>query len=512
MEKEEDIELRKVELRRRKALSAIFNTLLSYVLVCGSAFLTSNSLKSFLLFLAFIFLVNSVVKFLFVQSYRIFALIYLLGFLLLAIYSFKVEFPTLMLYYLLIALAHMLYFKKTKKRMFSFLTSLSLAFSIVEILLNLSGLNFASYLLLLAYQFLLAYAFSNAWYIDAFYFTPRRKDYTDDKGLESREINSPFELKKPTLMFKTFGEIYSSPFVDSEESVYIVSADATFYKYAFDGTLLWSIELGSESFSGPFADKYGNLYIVDNGGEVRKYTINGEKLWSSRIGKTLTFSAVLVDDKIYVMTFDGNLYEVNSQGTKRKLLSISEYIELNPLVTEDGIYILTSEGKLYKFSIDGNEIWHLVTGFVSAMPVLGSDGNLYIGCEDKFLYSINSKDGSINWGFKMNEKINVSPALDSLDNTEHVYVGSGKELFCLDLNGNLIWKFDMNSEISVSPTVLEDNDIYIGCKGGDYFSLRRDGSVKWYWKMGAGVYAKPVMSKSQKVYVPCTDGNVYLFE
>ncbi len=74
-------------------------------------------------------------------------------------------------------------------------------------------------------------------------------------------------------MFKTFGEIYSFPFVDSEESVCIVSADATFYKYAFDGTLLWSIELGSESFSGPFADKYGNLYIVDNGGEVRKYTL-----------------------------------------------------------------------------------------------------------------------------------------------------------------------------------------------------------------------------------------------
>jgi len=104
-------------------------------------------------------------------------------------------------------------------------------------------------------------------------------------------------------MFKTFGEIYSSPFVDSEESVYVVSADATFYKYAFDGTLVWGIELGSESFSGPFADKNGNLYIVDSGGEVRKYTINGERLWSSKIGKTLTFSAALFDDKVYVIDF-----------------------------------------------------------------------------------------------------------------------------------------------------------------------------------------------------------------
>ncbi|AFG35796.1 PQQ-binding-like beta-propeller repeat protein [Fervidobacterium pennivorans subsp. shakshaketiis] len=509
MKKEEDIELRKIELRRRKALSAIFNILISYGLVCGSIFSASNSLKGFLLFLALIFLVVSVVKFLFVRAYRIFALIYLFGFLLLAIYSFKVMFPTLMLYYLLMALAHMLYFKKTKKKMFSILSSLSFVFSVVDALLNLLGLHFASFLLLLTHQFLLAYAFSNAWYIDAFYFIPRRKEYIDENILLNREINLPFELKQPARLFKTFGEIYSSPFVDTEETVYIVSADATFYKYAFDGTLVWGIELGSESFSGPFADKNGNLYIVDSGGEVRKYTINGERLWSSKIGKTLTFSAALFDDKVYVMTFDGKLYEVDSNGKKVVLIDLSEPVEITPIVTEDGIYVVTYEGKLYRFSGDGKKIWKFNVGSVMSAPVTNGKGSVYVcGC-DGYLYSLNSENGSINWVFKTKEMIKLSPTLDDMGN---LYVGSGKEVFCINSKGELTWKVKLDCEISVSPTVLSDGHIYVGCKGGDYFAWRNDGRVKWYWKMMTGVYAKPVMSKSGRLYVACTDGNVYLFE
>ncbi|WP_448374286.1 outer membrane protein assembly factor BamB family protein [Fervidobacterium sp.] len=376
--KEQERELRKVDSRRKRAISAVFDISFSYILLSGSMFLTSDTAKGLAFFIAFIFLVVAIFRLLFVEGYRIFTLIYFIGFLLLAISGINTVFPALTLYYLLMALGHMLYYKRTKKRMFSLLAKLSFGFSVADILIRVSSFHFATLLILLAYQILLAYAFSSTWYIDASYFIPKRK-------AKMSEINSEFELKEPVQIFRTIGEIYSSPFVDDEESVYIVSADATFYKYAFDGKLVWNVDLGSESFSGPLVDTDGNLYVVDNAGEVRNYTRNGEKVWSSKIRKTLTFLPIMFDDKVYVMTFDGNLYEVNSQGTKRKLLSIFEDTELSPLVTADGIYILTSEGKLYKFSIDGKEIWHFITVFVSAMPVLGSDGNLYIGCKDKFL-------------------------------------------------------------------------------------------------------------------------------
>ena len=395
-------------------------------------------------------------------------MIYFIGFLLLAISGINTVFPALALYYLLMALGHMLYYKRTKKRMFSLLAKLSFGFSVTDILIRVSSYHFATLLILLAYQILLAYAFSSTWYIDAFYFIPKRKS-------EMSEINSAFELKEPVQLFRTFGEIYSSPFVDDEESVYIVSADATFYKYAFDGKLVWNVDLGSESFSGPLVDKDWNLYVVDNGGEVRKYTTNGEKLWSSRIRKTLTFSAVMFDDKVYVMTFDGKLYEVDSNGKKEVVIDLSEPVEMTPILTEDGIYVITSEGKLYRLSRDGKKIWKFNVGSVKAAPVMSSNGNLYICCCDGYLYSLNSENGSINWEFKTNEMIKLSPSLDDMGN---VYVSSGKEFFCVNSEGKLIWNLKLDSELSVSPTVLSDGHIYIGCKGGDYFSLRRDGSVK----------------------------------
>lgn len=101
---------------------------------------------------------------------------------------------------------------------------------------------------------------------------------------------------------------------------------------------------------------------------------------------------------------------------------------------------------------------------VSASPVIGSDGRIYIGTQDGRLAAIKPSGGS-GWVFQ--EKLDAftaSPAVDSSGNllavTEEGY------LYYIDLYGELLWKCDLNRDVSSSP-VISGSTAYMGTHDED---------------------------------------------
>ena len=68
----------------------------------------------------------------------------------------------------------------------------------------------------------------------------------------------------------------------------------------------------------------------------------------------------------------------------------------SPAIGSDGtIYVGANDNYLYAINPDGSRKWRFKTGdFVTSSPAIGSDGTIYVGSGDNYLYAINS-DGSI---------------------------------------------------------------------------------------------------------------------
>jgi len=158
---------------------------------------------------------------------------------------------------------------------------------------------------------------------------------------------------------------------------------------------------------------------------------------------------------------------------------------------------------------NGTLKWKFKTdGMVQSSPAIGSDGTIYVGSNDDYLYALNP-DGTLKWKFKTDGWIRSSPAIGS-DGT--IYVGSNDDyLYALNPDGTLKWKFKTIKEIDItSPLISSDGTLYVGSSDGYLYALNPDGTLKWKFKTDGWIRYSPAISQNGTIYV-VSDGNFYIY-
>jgi len=145
---------------------------------------------------------------------------------------------------------------------------------------------------------------------------------------------------------------------------------------------------------------------------------------------------------------------------------------------------------------DTEELWGFQTGgdIRSSPTVVG--GEVYVGSDSGYVYSVSSSDGSESWGFETDDGVVSSPAVE--DGT--VYFGSKDgSLYALDASdGTEVWSHETGYRIISSPA-LSDGRVYVGNQGSELYALdTSDGSELWRYEVENPVYT-PVVSDG-KVY------------
>ncbi|MCX6084146.1 MAG: PQQ-binding-like beta-propeller repeat protein, partial [Caldiserica bacterium] len=108
---------------------------------------------------------------------------------------------------------------------------------------------------------------------------------------------------------------------------------------------------------------------------------------------------------------------------------------------------------------NGTLKWRYETGSIFSSSAIGSDGTIYVGSEDHYLYALNS-DGTLKWRYQTGGYVGSSPAIDS-DGT--VYVGSDDHyLYGLNSDGTLKWRYQTGVNMNSSPAIGSDGTIYVG--------------------------------------------------
>ncbi len=319
------------------------------------------------------------------------------------------------------------------------------------------------------------------------------------------DINILGPQKKPfkKWIFDTDGDIYGSPAIGPDGTVYIGSADGILYAVK-DGTLKWKYSTGDPIYSSPAIGNDGTIYVGNDGGKLYAIT-NGELKWVFETNSYFRSSpAVGSDGTVYIGNYNGILYAITNGEVKWAYDTGSGIWYSSPAIGSDGtiyianyapaLYAITNGQLKWSFSLDG---WYTYSS-----PAIGPDNTVYIAD-----YSGNSKlyaitNGSLKWSNSIGSYCQASPALDD-DGT--VYIGSGNGYLYAITNGQVKWSFKTNDDFNSSPAIGSDGTIYIGNEN-DYLYAITNGNVKWAIKLNFTFrYSTPSLDDNKTVYVGSYD-------
>jgi outer membrane protein assembly factor BamB len=275
-------------------------------------------------------------------------------------------------------------------------------------------------------------------------------------------------------------------------------------------------------------DSSGNLYVTA-ANKLLAIDSDGNLLWSKDVGG-IGATAMSSDESTIYAVGGKVLYAFSSSGEKQ-LWSFTEptdNIYGEPTVSSDGtIYIGSWDTYVYAVNSDGSLKWKYQTdGSIAplASPTLSNDGNtIYVGSGDRnkdeggTLYALNS-DGTLKWKVENLDGGRVSGPIVGADGTIYA-TGSGR-LHAFDKNGNKLWESDKDTASSLTPSLSSDGTLYVGTSGGIVYAINAStGKTKWSYQTGQnpdytgdpkdpqyGVLATIVIGADGIIYVGAMDG------
>lgn len=242
----------------------------------------------------------------------------------------------------------------------------------------------------------------------------------------------------------------------------------------------WSIQIGTYTDSSPAIGKDGTIYLGAFDGKLWAINPDGTRKWVFRAGLEIRSSpAVGADDTVFVGSRDRKFYALSAKGTKKWEFTTGGWVDSSAAIARDGgVYFGSWDGTLYALSPRGEVDWRFETGGpVVSSPSVGADGVIYFGSHDRKFYALNP-EGEKKWEFTTGGAITCSPAVNGVD---CVYFTSlDGHLYSVNLDGSLRWKLHTGSITQASPVVGMNGTIFVGVNT-NMWSLTPTGETIWKW-------------------------------
>ena len=239
------------------------------------------------------------------------------------------------------------------------------------------------------------------------------------------------------------------------------------------GSRRWILDDLDAIHSSPALGHDGTIHVA-GGRHVHAVDPQGEIQWTYQTpGKTFSFSspAVASDGTIYVGGNDRALHAIDRDGSPQWTFQTGDLVRAPPSIGADGtIYVASSDGRLYAVHPDGSERWSVVVkrSIGGAFARVDSPPSIGPG-----LFAI-SPGGSIRWHADFVGG-RTTPILGADGN---VYVGSGSAVTALDAQGRLLWDYQPGGlgisgvQVAASPAIGVDGTII-----ATSFSVRDGGTI-----------------------------------
>lgn len=298
--------------------------------------------------------------------------------------------------------------------------------------------------------------------------------------------------------------IFSSPVIDAEGTVYIGSADRTFYAIGRDGTVRWKILTGEIVDSAALLDDHGHVYFGSGDGVLRAVDAKtGAIVWTRAADDPSV-------NKAFINWFEGNvaigpsgtlyvpndnffLYSIDRDTgdiTRRAKMpdqtwSLPAVDAVDETLFVGNNNVLPTLGRnTFAFTKDGETAWASSTlGSVAASPMIDRERQrVVVGAFDGFVRSYDKASGEPRWEVPTRDHVYASASLMA-DGTI-IQPSSDGTVYALDPEtGAIKWTFDTNDSIRSSASIDGEGNIYFGGGDGRLWALKPDGTLRWWMQL-----------------------------
>lgn len=293
--------------------------------------------------------------------------------------------------------------------------------------------------------------------------------------------------------WSTGNGVFSTPVIGADETVYVGSADKSFY--ALD-------------------------------------PVSGRERWRFATGECIDCAgAIATDGTVYFASCDAGLYGLTPQGEERWRLNLfadRRHFTPSSIYWWEGNVVLGPNGLLYAGNDDfnayaiepGGEVrWAYLTGLhIWAAPSFSADGAVYFASFDRHLYALDAETGARRWSTNTGNFVVSSPAIGG-DGT--IFFGSfDSHVYAVEpRSGTILWKLPTGGPIYASPALAPDGRIYIGSSDGNLYAIEPDGpAVAWTFYTGDAIRGSASIGPDPEgrcpylVYFASGNGLVYALE
>ncbi len=313
--------------------------------------------------------------------------------------------------------------------------------------------------------------------------------------------------------FQTGYDIWSSPAIGSDGTIYIGSLDSHLYAINPDGSQKWDFLTGGESYSSPAIGSDGTIYFGSLDSNL--YAINPDcsQKWEFLTGgKIYSSPAIGSDGTIYIGSLDSNLYAINPDGNLKWEYLTNWSVHSSPVIGPDGTIYISSDS-LIALNPDGTKKWESQTFYENSSLAIGSDGTIYVSESNPgswpvgFLRAVNP-DGNTMWII----------SFGIWSDPTHLAIGSDGTIFvktplliAINPDSTIKWSFYESNDPNVysSPAIGSDGTVYAGLGDDKLYAVSSNGTKKWESESTGPVSSSPAIGSDSTLYVGSLDGKIY---
>ena len=281
----------------------------------------------------------------------------------------------------------------------------------------------------------------------------------------------------------------------------------------------WGLTIAGQ----PVSDDSGEIHIVEKSHE-EPYLIPDATSSTYRIE-----NITKVDLGSYFVRVNNNGGSVQSQIVILNLIQVIEpdvntllwkfnaggAVRCSPAIGSDGtVYFGANDKFLYAIYPNGNEKWKFKADSTSASTAIGSNGTIYFGADKIYAFK---PDGTKEWEYA--ERVERDTL--SVGNNGTVYYKSGISLNALN-SGEKLWTFTTGSDGgNTLPAIGSDGTIYTATGGYDsvmddwivkpkLYALNQNGSKKWESdQVRSNITGSPAIGNDGTLYFGTVYGKIY---
>ncbi|MCL2168292.1 MAG: PQQ-binding-like beta-propeller repeat protein [Lentimicrobiaceae bacterium] len=239
---------------------------------------------------------------------------------------------------------------------------------------------------------------------------------------------------------------------------------------------LWSFETWGQIMASPNRLNYeGREAIIVGSYDNNVYCIdskNGTEISRFESGFYINGAVAQSNNFIVFGGCDGWIRVVDCiSGVQTDSLDVKIYIPASPAIRDNWCYIADYSGNVYELELDKGKISSSKkileskdenSNFVSVPAV--SNKMVFVVSDDRYIYAINRKDGSMAWKYLLKGDTGESSPVICKDKLL-VCTKTGIVSIHDSKTGNLLWEYDTGEQIMASPAVIKGYFFILTQKG-----------------------------------------------